>query len=114
MNTTTTSTPTGHGSPIPDSIVAWDRLEETIDRLADIIDERLTSHDEQLVCSLQFPEAEALAEVLDAGRHTRTAARLMHRWALTEPDWEDDHAHEALIRGWLTIDRHPQLPGLEP
>jgi hypothetical protein len=38
----------------------------------------------------------------------------MHRWALTEPNWEDDHAHEALIRGWLTIDRHPPLPGLEP
>lgn len=53
MTTTTTSTLTGHGSPIPDSIVAWDRLEETVDRLADIIDERLTSHDEQLVCSLQ-------------------------------------------------------------
>ena len=114
MNTTTTSTRTHHGPAAANSIVAWDRLEETVDRLADIIDERLTSHDEQLVCSLQFPEAEALAEVLDAGRHTRTAARLMHRWALTEPDWEDDHTHEALIRGWLTIDRHPQVPSLEP
>jgi hypothetical protein len=113
MNTTTTSTPTGGPRlATASSIVAWDRLEETVDRLADIIDERLTSHDEQLVCSLQFPEAEALAEVLEAGRHTRTAARLMHRRALTEPDWEDD-AHEALIRGWLTIERQPQLPGLE-
>lgn len=114
MNTTTTSTRIDRDPAAANSIVAWDRLEETVDRLADIIDERLTSHDEQLVCSLQFPEAEALAEVLDAGRHTRTAARLMHRWALTEPDWEDDHAHEALIRGWLSLDCHPPVPGLEP
>lgn len=114
MNTTTTSTIGHHHASTASSIVAWDQLEETVDRLADIIDARLASHDDQLVCSLQFPEAEALAEVLDAGRHTRTAARLMHRWALTEPDWENDRAHEPIVRGWLDIDNHPQLPGLEP
>lgn len=69
-------------------------------------------HDDQLVCSLQFPEAEALAEVLDAGRHTHTAARLMHRWALTEPDWDDDHAYKDTVRSWLDLDQHPQLPGV--
>lgn len=110
MNTTTTSSARSVAGTYPDSIVAWDRLEATIDRLADILDERLAGHDDQLVCSLQFPEAEALAEVLDAGRHTHTAARLMHRWALTEPDWDDDHAHEETMRNWLDLDHQPQLP----
>ncbi|WP_019180121.1 hypothetical protein [Microbacterium yannicii] len=113
MNTTTASIER-HRASTAASIVAWDPLEETVDRLADIIDARLASHDDQLVCSMQYPEAEALAEVLDAGRHTRTAARLMHRWALTEPDWETDRAHEAVVRGWLDIDNHPHLTGLEP
>ncbi|MDQ7876582.1 hypothetical protein Q9R08_01190 [Microbacterium sp. QXD-8] len=113
MNTTTTSPIHQAAGAHPDSIVAWDRLEETIDRLADIIDQRLAGHDDQLVCSLQFPEAEALAEVLDAGRHTHTAARLMHRWALTEPDWEDDRGHEEIVRGWLDLDSHPQLSGVD-
>ncbi|KJL45002.1 hypothetical protein [Microbacterium trichothecenolyticum] len=111
MNTTTTS-PRAAAGRHPDSIVAWDRLEATIDRLADILDERLAGHDDQLVCSLQFPEAEALAEVLDAGRHTHTAARLMHRWALTEPDWDDDRAHEEILRSWLELDHQPQRPGV--
>jgi hypothetical protein len=31
----------------------------------------------------------------------------MHHWALTEPDWEDDPNHEAIIRTWLTIDTQP-------
>lgn len=110
MNTTTTSPaaslPTA-GSV--NAIAAWDHLEDTVDRLADIVDDLLTRHDEQLVCSLQFLEAEALAEVLDAGRHTRTAARLMHHWALTEPDWEDDPDHEAIIRSWLAVDTNRQL-----
>ncbi|WP_341994741.1 hypothetical protein MRBLWH7_002399 [Microbacterium sp. LWH7-1.2] len=110
MNTTTTS-PTGHHAP--DSIVAWDHLEDAVDHLADIVDHILNSHDEQVICSLQFDEAQALAEVLDAGRHTRTAARLMHRWALTEPDWEDDSAHEPAVRGWLDIDTHAASPSLE-
>ncbi|KQP67806.1 hypothetical protein ASF40_19950 [Microbacterium sp. Leaf288] len=113
MNTTTTSPTRQATGAHPASIVAWDRLEETIDRLADIIDQRLAGHDDQLVCSLQFPEAEALAEVLDAGRHTHTAARLMHRWALTEPDWEDDRAHEEIVRSWLDLDYHPQPPGAD-
>lgn len=105
MNTTTTSPTAPHAIPgSVNTIAAWDHLEETVDRLADIVDELLTRHDEQLVCSLQFPEAEALAEVLDAGRHTRTAARLMHHWTLTEPDWENDHDHEQTIRSWLALD----------
>lgn len=112
MNTTTTSPTRAAAGAQPDSIVAWDRLEETIDRLADILDQRLAGHDDQLVCSLQFPEAEALAKVLDAGRHTHTAARLMHRWALTKPDWDDHHAHEEILRSWLDLDRHPRLPGV--
>lgn len=111
MNTTTTS-PSRTAGPQPDRIVEWDRLEETIDRPADILDQRLAGHDDQLVCSLQFPEAEALAEVLDAGRHTRTAARLMHRGALTDPDWDDDHAHGETVRSWLNLDRHARLPGV--
>ncbi|MGX5770295.1 hypothetical protein ACWKWN_06035 [Microbacterium trichothecenolyticum] len=108
MNTKTTSPTAPQPAPgTVNTIAAWDHLEDTVDRLADIVDDLLARHDEQLVCSLQFPEAEALAEVLDAGRHTRTAARLMHHWALTEPDWEDDPGHEAVIRGWLTIDTQP-------
>ena len=115
MNTTTTSPTALHDvAGTANTIVAWDHLEETVDRLADIVDDLLTRHDEQLVCSLQFPEAEALAEVLDAGRHTRTAARLMHHWALTEPDWEDDPGHEAIIRGWLSIDTQPSSDGPQP
>jgi hypothetical protein len=98
MNTITTSPTASSPSPgIVNAIAAWDHLEDAVDRLADIVDDLLTRHDEQLVCSLQFPEAEALAEVLDAGRHTRTAARLMHHWALTEPDWEDNPGHEPII-----------------
>lgn len=111
MHTTTTSA-TGHRD-VPDSIVAWDHLEDAVDHLADVIDQILRGHDEQVICSLQFDQAEALAEVLDAGRHTRTAARLMHRWALTEPDWEDDPAHEPTVRGWLDIDTHVAVSSLE-
>ncbi|KJL45771.1 hypothetical protein RS82_00051 [Microbacterium trichothecenolyticum] len=115
MHTTTTPTghpTTGHGPTAPGSIVAWDQLEGAVDHLADIVEEILHSHDDQVICSLQFDEAEALAEVLDAGRHTRTAARLMHRWALTEPDWETDTIHEPTLRGWLDIDTHPQADGI--
>jgi hypothetical protein len=107
MNTTTTTR--AASGPHAASIVAWDRLEATIDRLADILDERFADRDDQLVCSLQFPEAEALAEVLDASRHTHTAARLMHRRALTEPDWDNDHAHQDIVRSWLDLNQ-PQLP----
>lgn len=110
MNTTSPSRTGGH---VPDSIAQWDHLEQAVDHLADIVDQVLASHDEQMICSLQFDQAEALAEVLDAGRHTRTAARLMHQWALTEPDWENDHAHEPTVRGWLHIDTHPQPAGVE-
>ncbi|MFF2486267.1 hypothetical protein ACFVSU_07710 [Microbacterium sp. NPDC058062] len=106
MNTTTTSGTASETAPgSVNTIAAWDHLEDTVDRLAHVVDDLLARHDEQLVCSLQFPEAEALAEVLDAGRHTRTAARLMHHWALTEPDWEADRNHEPTIRGWLALDR---------
>lgn len=100
MNTTRTSA-TGHRD-VPESIIAWDHLEDAVDHLADVVDQILAGHDEQVICSLQFDEAEALAEVLDAGRHTRTAARLMHRWALTEPDWEDEQS--VAIRHWLSLE----------
>ncbi|MDR7113758.1 hypothetical protein J2X03_003658 [Microbacterium trichothecenolyticum] len=86
MHRTTTSG--AASAPAPGSvntIAAWDHLEQTVDRLADVVDDLLGWHDEQLVCSLQFPEAEALAEVLGAGRHTRTAARLMHTGHLPNP-----------------------------
>ena len=83
------------------TIVATDRLEDAVDRLAGTVLELLTGSSEA-VCSLQFEEAEALAEVLEAGLHTDVAARLMHRWALTEPDWDDEHGD--VIRRWLAID----------
>ena len=82
------------------TIVAWDHLEEAVDHLAEILD-RLLSHPDELLCSLQFAEAEALAEVLDAGHHSDVAARLMHRWALTEPDWDNDAEHADTLRHWL-------------
>lgn len=75
-------------------------LEEAVGRLAAIL-EPLLGKPGELLCSLDFAQAEALAEVLDAGHHTNTAARLMHRWALTEPDWDDDVAHADLVRRWL-------------
>jgi hypothetical protein len=89
------------------SIVAWDHLEDAVDRLATVFD-TLLDHDQDALCALPYEEAEALAEVLDAGHHTDTAARLMHRWALTEPDWDTDE-HRDTIRDWLAIDtpRHP-------
>jgi hypothetical protein len=116
MNTTTTSPNTPHcpGTPPANAIVAWDELEKAVDRLADVVDRLLAGHDEQVVCSLRFVEAEALAEVLDAGRRTRTAARLMHHWALTEPDWDIDREHETILRSWLDIDTRPQQVGLDP
>lgn len=114
MSTTTTSATGHHPTTVPDSIVAWDQLEQAVDHLSDVVEQILRSHDDQVICSLQFDEAEALAEVLDAGRHTHTAARLMHRWALTEPDWDDDRGHEAVLRGWLAIDTHPQPQRLDP
>lgn len=75
-------------------------LEEAVGRLAAIL-EPLLGKPGELLCSLDFAQAEALAEVLDAGHHTNTAARLMHRWALTEPDWNDDIDHADLVRRWL-------------
>lgn len=83
------------------TIVATDRLEDAVDRLADTV-QALLRGPQELVCSLQFEEAEALAEVLEAGLHPDVAARLMHRWALTEPDWDDQHGD--VIRRWLAID----------
>jgi hypothetical protein len=88
------------------TIVAWDHLEEAVEHLAVIVD-HLLDGPEDVVCSLDFPEAEALAEVLDAGHHTDTAARLMHRWALTEPDWDADTEHAALIEHWLVLSVTP-------
>jgi len=75
-------------------------LEEAVGRLAAIL-EPLLGKPGELLCSLDFVEAEALAEVLDAGHHTGTAARLMHQWALTEPGWDDDVEHANLVRRWL-------------
>lgn len=80
------------------SITAWDHLEDTVDHLADVVEALLTGH-EEFLCSLDYNEAEALADVLDAGMHAHTATRLMHRWALTEPDWDAGHSDEQ--RRWL-------------
>ncbi|QIG40427.1 hypothetical protein G5T42_13870 [Microbacterium sp. 4R-513] len=85
--------------------VGWDHLEETVDHLADIVDHLMGAP--EFLCSLRFAEAEALAEVLDAGHHTGTAARLMHRWALTEPDWDDDAEQSAALREWLALSVTP-------
>jgi hypothetical protein len=85
---------------------AWDHLEETVDRLADVVESLLVGSGE-FVCSLGFEEAEALAELLDAGHHTRTAARLMHRWVLTEPDWGDDAEHFDTLQQWLALSLEP-------
>jgi hypothetical protein len=79
-----------------------DHLERTVDDLADIV-ETLIQESAEFVCSLQFSEAEALAEVLAAHQHTSTAARLMHRWVLTEPDWGEDAEHSDTLRHWLTL-----------
>jgi len=85
---------------------AWDQLEQTVDHLADIVESLLVGP-QDFVCSLQFAEAEALAEVLDAGHRTETAARLMHRWALTEPDWGEDAEHYDMLRQWLALSVEP-------
>lgn len=97
MDTTTMVRPAARTA-----VGAWDDLEQTVDHLADIIETLMVDADE-FVCSLEFDEAEALAEVLDAGHHTHTAARLMHRWVLTEPDWGEDEKHFELLRRWLTL-----------
>lgn len=96
MNTTTPGN--------PDSIAAWDHLEDAVDRLADVVDGLLKGH-EEVICSLDFDQAEALAEVLDAGHHTDAAPRLMHRWVLTEPDPEQ----AATARSWLAVSMAPGL-----
>ena len=83
------------------TITGWDHLEVAVDRLARVF-EGLLDGPGEMHCSLQFDEAEALAEVLDAGLHPDVAARLMHRWALTEPDWDDEHGDVA--RRWLMTD----------
>lgn len=83
----------------------WD-LEHSVDHLADIV-EHLLRGSAEFVCSLDYAEAEALAEVLDAAHHTDTAARLMHRWALTEPDWGDDIEHSATLHHWLALSVEP-------
>ncbi|WP_345802847.1 hypothetical protein AAIB33_07120 [Microbacterium sp. AZCO] len=77
-------------------------LDQTVDHLADIV-EGLLHGSEEFLCTLEFTQAEALAEVLDAGHHTSTAARLMHRWALTEPDWGEDEEHVATLSHWLML-----------
>ena len=81
---------------------AGDHLEQTVDHLADVVESLIHGHAE-FICSLEFDEAEALAEVLEAGHHTGTAARLMHRWALTEPDWGEDAAHSETLHQWLAL-----------
>lgn len=93
------------------SIVAWDALEQTVDHLADVV-AGLLDGPEDVVCSLRFAEAEALAEVLDAGRHTDIAARLMHRWAPTEPDW-DGPENGKTIRRWLAVDHVNHVAALD-
>ncbi|WP_243073924.1 hypothetical protein [Microbacterium sp. SS28] len=96
MDTTTTAR-----SPLS-AIAGWHHLAQTVDHLADVVESLLQGH-EEFVCSLDFDEAEALAEVLDAGHRTGTAARLMHRWALTEPDWDEDAEHSETLREWLML-----------
>lgn len=83
------------------TITGWDHLEQAVDLLAQVF-ARLLDGPEEVVCSLNFDEAEALAEVLEAGLHPEVAARLMHRWALTEPDWDDEHGEA--VRRWLISD----------
>lgn len=95
------------------TIVAWDHLEAAVDQLARLMD-GLLDGPEAMLCSFPFAEAEALAEVLDAGHHTDVAARLMHRWALTEPDWDDDTEHADTIRTWLVLSVAPErLDGID-
>lgn len=101
MDTTTMTRPAA-GTAVARSV----DLEQTVDRLADLVESLLVSADE-FVCSLRFDEAEALAEVLDAGHRTRTAARLMHRWVLTEPDWGEDERHAELLHHWLALSVQP-------
>lgn len=83
-------------------ITGSEHLEESVDQLAHVLGELRHGHDE-LICSLEFEEAEALAEVLEAGLHPDVAAHLMHRWALTEPDWDAEHGD--VIRAWLASER---------
>lgn len=83
------------------TITGWDALEFAVDHLADVIHTLLDGPDDVL-CSLRFEQAEAVAKVLEAGLHADTAAHLMHRWALTEPDWDD--AHGNALRRWLALD----------
>ncbi|MGU3643851.1 hypothetical protein ACLBXX_02715 [Microbacterium sp. C23T] len=83
------------------TITGWDHLEEAVDQLATTFARLLDTPDE-VICSLPFAEAEALAEVFEAGMHADVAARLMHRWALTEPNWADEHGDA--IRHWLALD----------
>ena len=97
MDTTTMTRPAA-GTASDGSV----HLEQTVDRLADLVERLIVSADE-FVCNLRFDEAEALAEVLDAGHRTRTAARLMHRWVLTEPDWGEDERHAELLHHWLAL-----------
>lgn len=82
------------------TILEWDQLEQAVDHLAVAIRELANGPDEG-ICCLRFDEAEALAEVLDAGHHADVAARLMHRWALTEPNRDE---HEGELRKWIELD----------
>ncbi|TDN92635.1 hypothetical protein [Microbacterium sp. BK668] len=81
-------------------------LGRTVDHLAEII-QGLLDGSEEFVCCLEFAEAEALADVLDAGHHPATAAHLMHRWALTEPEWGDDVEHSDSLHRWLALSVAP-------
>ncbi len=83
------------------TITGWDALELAVDHLADVIHTFLDGADDVLCC-LRFEEAEAVAHVLEAGLHGDIAAHFMHRWALSQPDWDD--AHGTALRRWLTLD----------
>lgn len=38
----------------------------------------------------------------------------MHKWVLTEPDWDDDTEHAATIRHWLALSVTPdRLDGID-
>lgn len=91
---------------ITHTIIEWDHLEDAVDRLAATIDHHLHRQHDHLICGLDYPEVEAIAAVLDAGHHADIAGRLVHRWALTEPDWNTHHGDS--IRHWLHREHHPE------
>lgn len=86
------------------TITAWDQLEEAVDHLADTLGDLLHEPDD-LIGLLPPAQIDALAGVLDAGLHPDLAARLVHRWALTEPD--SDRTRGDLLQRWAAPTAEP-------